>query len=1007
MKFTDFFIKHPVISIVINFMIMAVGFLSFGGLSLREYPKVEAPVLSVVTNYNNASSQLIENEITNPLEEQLAGIEGIQKLESWTTNGQSYITVTFDENVVMDRAMVLVRDAISIAKDRFPKTVKEPVIQKQGKGGGGFPFLGIALSSPSREFGDLTHYANLFLVNALKGVSGVSSVDIEGRSYTMDVELNAKKMYALGIDGLEILKAISKKTESFPVGKFQDKIPAFFENPLYAVKDFESIFLMEKTKKPIFLNSVAKVSLGTSKKGNRLRINKKPGLILWISKSSDSNPLDVSSGVHEKINIIKESLPKDMKIEVILDQSEFIKKSLSNLKWSVLEAILLVLVIVFVFLRNIQATLIPLVTIPISLIGGVIFLKMFGFSINTMTLLSMVLAIGLVVDDAIVVLENITRHIEEGKPPLKAALDGSKEISFAIIAMTCTLASVYIPLAFLQGVIGQLLSEFAIALAGSVILSGVVALTLSPLMCSKLSYASKDKLFPIIDVYLDKMEALYKKSLNFTFDHYYKSLIVMPAMIALMAALFIFMPKEPTPKEDRGIMGVYTRFIAGKSLDDLEQKIIQIEDKFSPYLSQAKSMISSTAIWGGQIYLCLKDYNQRVKTPAQIVDEMTPNLEKFPSMDIWPWSLDTGLPSSGESGNMNEIDVVISTSKSYPELLEYLDMLKYKIQRKKLFKRVTHDLNLDELGYKILINEPVSALLGISNEQVTKNIEIFFGGNQSLNFRKDNFVYPITVTGDHYPWDLNSIYVVNPKGKKVSIGTLASMVQTNLPTRIQHYNQMRSSYLTVRLAKGDSFEKGMEILKNEIDQTLPEGFKREFASGAKTYEKISSAIFFLVGLSLVFIYAILAIQFECFLSPLIVMTTVPFAGFGALLFLMLFGQSMNLYSLIGVITLIGLITKHGILIVDFANKLKNQMSLKEAVKKASHLRLRPILMTTCAMILGSLPLVFSFGEGAEARRVIGLSIVGGLGIGTICTIFILPSLYVFFNSFVKSITPNQ
>jgi multidrug efflux pump len=1003
MKFTDFFIKHPVITIVINFMIMAVGFLCFDGLHLREYPKVEAPVLSVVTNYPNANSDLVENEITNPLEEQLTGIENLEKIESWTKNGQSYITITFKEEVIMDTGMVLVRDAIAIAKDSLPKSIKEPVIIKQGKGGSGFPFLGIALSSPSRDFGDLTHYAQLFLKNAFKGVNGVAWVATEGRSYTMDVELDPKKMYALGINGVDVLKAISKRTETFPVGKFQDKNSTFLENHLSSVKDFESVFLIEKNGKPIFLNSVAKISLNTSKQGNRMRINKKPGLILWISPSSDSNPLDVAKGIHEKVQLIKESLPKDMKLEVILDQSEFIKTSLSNLKSSILEATILVLVVVFVFLRNLRATLIPLVTIPISLIGGIIFLKIFGFSINTMTLLSMVLAIGLVVDDAIVVLENITRHIEEGLSPLDAAFKGSREISFAVIAMTCTLASVYIPLAFLQGVIGQLLSEFAIALAGSVILSGIVALTLSPLMCSKLPPIKQEKSFPKIDVFLNKIDIFYEKSLSFIFTHHKRSMLIMPGLLIFMSILFIFIPKEPAPKEDRGIVGVYTRFMPGKNLEQLEEKIIQIEEKLLPFKDQTQNMISSTAIWGGQIYLCLKNHRNRNKTPAQIVDEITPEIEKFPSIDIWPWSLDTGLPSSGESGNMNDVDVVISTSKSYPELFDYLDMLKYKLKKKKIFKKVSHNLNLDDMGYKITINDPVASLLGISTEQITKTIEIFFGGNQNLNFQKDNFSYPITVKGTHYPWDLDALYVINSKGKKISIGTLASMTQTNLPTRIEHYNQMRSAYFTATLAKGDSFEKGVEILKSEIDKTLPEGFKREFSGGSKTYEKISKAIFFLIGLSILFIYAILAMQFECFLSPLIVMTTVPFAGFGALLFLMIFGQSMNLYSLIGMITLIGLITKHGILIVDFANKLSVDLSLEQAVKKAAQLRLRPILMTTSAMILGSVPLIFSTGAGSEARFVIGLTIIGGLGIGTIFTIFILPGIYISLNKIKRLI----
>jgi multidrug efflux pump len=996
MNFTDFFIKHPVITLVINAMIIAFGILSFEGLLLREYPKVETAMLKIHTNYSNASAELVENAVTNPLEEKLAGIEGLESIESNTSYGRSDINLVFKEGISIDKAIVATRDAIGSAKERLPKNVREPAIYKAGESGG-LPFIGVALSSNSRDAGDLTHYAELFLKNQFKSVEGVASVDIWGSPYMMEIALDPKKLYALGIDPGEIVTSIAKKTQDFPTGKFQDKTPTFLERNLSHPEDFQSIFLKEKQGTPIFLSTVAQIGLKTQKDGFRVRVNQKPGLMMAIEKTPDSNPINISREIIKKVQELQHNLPKDMQMSIVIDKSEFIKASLKNLGFSIMEAIVLVLVIVFIFLRNFRATLIPLVTIPISLIGGIIFLKMFGFSLNTLTLLAMVLAVGLVVDDAIVILENISGYIEKGLSPLEASLKGSREMSFAIIAMTGTLASVYMPLMFIPGVIGQLFIEFAVALSGSVILSGIVALTLSPLMCSRLTGKTQNKAFPQIDL-------LYSKILDSTFVHQNKMMWIMGGLFLSMIGFFMVISKAPIPKEDRGIMGVYIPTIQGKSLDDLEQVMIQIEEKLSPYVKDTKSMFSFMGPWGGDCVLILKDQGERPKTPVQIVEEIKPKMAKFPSLDAWAWSEDTGLPLRGQGGGrLDQIEMTVSTPHSYPELLHYLDNLKGEINQKKLFLNPAHGLNLDSSGYKIIIDDQVSSLLGISHSQITNAIEIFFSGNQSLYFQKDNFPYSIKITGQDFPWSLDSLYVVNQKGKKISIGTLAHMEQTSLPHKIEHHNQLRSAKFTVKLAPRDDFEKSAQRLQEKVLETLPEGVKVEFSGGAKMQAKITNIIFFFIGLALVFIYAILAMQFESFLSPLIVLMTVPFAGFGALLTLVVFGESFNIYALIGIITLIGLISKHGILIVEFANQLSKEMSLEEAIQKAAKLRLRPILMTTAAMILGSIPLIISSGAGCEARKVIGLTIVGGLGFGTLFTIFILPGIYLLSYKFLQTL----
>ncbi len=683
MNFTDFFIKHPVITLVINAMIIAFGVLSFEGLLLREYPKVETPMLHIRANYPNASAALVENAVTNPLESKLAGIEGLQKIESNTSYGQSDITLVFKEGMTIDRAMVAARDAIGAAKGALPKTLREPAIFKIGTSNG-LPFMGIALSSTSKNAGELNHYAELFLKNQFKSVEGVASVEIWGSPYMMEVSLDPKKLYALGIDSQEILSSISKKTQNFPTGKFQDKTPTFLENTISKPEDFQNIFLKEKQGTPIFLSTVSEIGLKTQKDGFRIRVNQKPGLMLSIERTPDSNPMNISSEITHKFQDLKKNLPKDIEMSLVIDQSNFIKASLKNLGISIVEAIFLVLVIVFIFLRNLKATLIPLVTIPISLIGGIIFLKICGFSINTLTLLAMVLAVGLVVDDAIVILENISKYIEKGLSPLEAALKGSREMSFAIIAMTGTLASVYMPLMFIPGAIGQLFIEFAVALSGSVILSGIVALTLSPLMCSKLDGNHQRKLLPKIDTYLENIDIFYMKYLDLTFIHKRKMIVIIIGLLLFMVGLFMIISKAPIPKEDRGIMGVSIPQIKGKNMDDLEQVMVKIEEKLSPYLENTKSMFSFMGPWGGECILILKDHGERSKNPVQIAQEIGPQMEKFPSLDLWPWSEDTGLPLRGQGGGrLDQVEMTVSTPHSYRELLNSLDKLKSTINEKK------------------------------------------------------------------------------------------------------------------------------------------------------------------------------------------------------------------------------------------------------------------------------------------------------------------------------------
>ncbi len=992
MNITSYFIKHPVTAIILNAMIIVVGFLCLKNISVREYPDIKLPSFMIFTHYPNASAELVESAVTNILEDQLAGVEGVETMTSQTRSGVCSIDLTFMEGTSVDRALIAVRDAIGLARSDLPKGLPEPVVQQKTKSDGP-PFIALSLSSKTISFGALTHYANLNLKNSFRSLKGVASAEIWGQPYTMSIALDPEKLYAFGINADDVYAAIEKNNLSWPVGKFRNEVPTTLDLSLSSLDDFNDLLIKENNRKPIFLKSIADVNLTTDNNLTRTTINGQPGLIIGISRTSDANPLEASELVHKQVQYLQETLPEGMFLKVVLDQANFIRASLSNIQHSILEAIFLVLVIVFLFLRNFRATLIPLITIPISLIGSVVLMKMFGFSINTITLLAMVLAIGLVVDDAIVVLENITRHLEKGLSPLKAAIQGSREIGFAIVAMTLTLASVYAPIAFIQGAVGQLFVEFAVALAGSVLISGIVALTLSPLMCSRILCQENDRLWPKIDDYLKQLESSYDRILSQSLHHSKIILTIAGGVFFAMVLLFLYLPSEISPKEDRDLIGVYLPRIPGKDINALEPFTTEIQNKLKDFPESA-SYLTFIGDWGANVILSLKPPEERSRSTTNLVDLIRPQMQLLPSVSAHTWSWDSGLPGLDDTQNGSEVILAISTNGSYRDLFDQVDKTRIAIENQKIFESVRHDLSLDNPGYSIVLDHNAVSLLGLSSFQISKMVEVFFSEQQSLTFQKDGVRYPITLKGKSHPWTLDELYLTNAKGKRISLGTIAELRSSGIPKELNHYNQMRSVFLSATLKSDQKMKAAIPLFWETASKALSPSLKKEWTGAAKMYAKSSMAMIFLLGMALIFIYAILALQFENFLDPLIIMLTVPLGCFGALLTAWIFGQSLNIYTQIGLVTLIGLITKHGILIVEFANQLIHAgKTVEEAIQEAARLRLRPILMTTGAMVFGAFPLIMSSGAGIEARRAIGFVLVGGLIFGTCFTLLILPKLY--------------
>ncbi|MGQ3889769.1 efflux RND transporter permease subunit [Legionella sp. CNM-1927-20] len=994
MKITDYFIKHPVTTIIFNCLIIVVGLLCFQSLPVREYPNISFPIITVTATYPNASPDLIENMVTNILEDRLAGIEGLETITSESNAGYAHITLTFHSNIPMDKAYNSTQDAVNLAKALLPSEVKTPLVERRVKANG-LPFIGIALDSTSLDFGQLTHFAHLRLKNVFRSIPGVAAVEVWGQPYTYEVTLDPKKLFLFGINVDEVLNALNNSQVSLPAGNFQNRVPSTLSSELKSIKDYENLLIKTHKQRPILLKSIAEIKLATDTHKMRVRVNGHSGLVLSLTRANDANPLEVSRLVRQELKSVQANLPAGMQAKIIIDQSDFIKASLHNIKSSIIEAIILVLIIVFLFLRNLRATIIPLITIPISLLGSLIFLKLVGFSINLMTLLAMVLAIGLVVDDAIIALENIWRHIENKLSPLQAALKGAKEIGFAIIAMTFTLASVYMPIAFIEGLLGQLFIEFAVALAGSVIVSGIVALTLTPLMCAKLINKNDKPYLPQLDVFLSWLSEKYTRQLSWVLQRNYLSLLAALLFISLSIVFYNLMSSETAPREDRGLIGVYIPSVAGEAIDDLDRKVANIEEKTNS-LPEANNKLTFIGDWGANVILPLKPHNKRHRSAEQITTELKPKFTQFPSIDPAVWSWDTGLPGNDNAGSASELTLVISTTDSYRQLFTYLEKFKKYLDSTKDFESSYYDLRLDSPGYQIDVDKNAIAKLGLSAAQIAKTIEVFFSGDQSIKFQKDSISYNLTVQGPHSPWALDELYLTTPAGKRISLGAITQMTTKAQPATLEHFKQMRSTTLHVSLRPGQSISQSMAKLWNIAKHELPEHYKLTWTGIAKTYTETSHTMLYLLLLALVFIYAILAIQFENFIDPFIILFTVPLASSGALFFAWLFGQSLNIYSQVGLITLIGLISKHGILIVEFANQLRLQgLSLQEAIQKACKLRFRPILMTTGAMIFGAIPLILSHAAGAESRHAIGTVLIGGLLFGTFFTLFVLPGVYYF------------
>lgn len=1007
MRLSELCIRRPVFATVLSLTVMLIGLVSYMRLSVREYPKIDEPVVTVETTYRGASAEIIESQVSKILEDSLAGIEGVDVITSISRQENSQISVRFKLERNPDSAASDVRDRVSRVRAKLPAAIDEPVIAKVEADAN--PIIWIAFSSDKHSALEVTDVANRIVKPRLQTLPGAADVRIFGdRKFAMRIWLDPERLVAYKITPQEVEDALRKQNVEIPAGRIESRQREFnvvAETDLATPEEFENVIVKQssdaKGAYPVRIRDLGRVEIGAQSERSTVRFNGKSAVALGVIKQSTANPLDLSKALRAELPKILKDLPTGMQANFAYDSSIFIDRSIDAVFHTIGEAIILVLLIIFFFLRNFRATLIPLVTIPVSLIGAFALMFMLGFTINTLTLLALVLAIGLVVDDAIVVLENIFRHIEAGMPRTQAALQGAKEIGFAVVAMTITLAAVYAPVAFMTGRTGKLFTEFALTLAGAVLVSGFVALTLSPMMCGLLlKHEEKHgKTFLLIENFLHGLTTGYRRLLDQSLQ---KRWIVMAAFaVVAISGIFLFktLKSELAPVEDRGvILGVFLG-PEGATLDYTDKYASQIENIYAqnPLIERYFVVSGNPTVSQGISFVGLKDWNERTVRSPDIAKSLFPKFMGIPGVMAFPVT----PPSLGQSPRERPINFVIITGASYADLQKVTNQFLGELAKNPGLQNVDTDLKLNKPQLAVQIDRDKAADLGVPVETIGRTLETMLGGRQVTRFKQDGEQYDVLVqvsnTERTTPDDINSIQVRTKDGNMISLANLLKVDETISPRELNHFGQRRAVTITANLAPGYTMGEALNFMEGVASKVLPASYAVDYNGQSREFRVSSSSLALTFVLALAFIYLVLAAQFESFRDPFIIMLTVPLSMTGALLALWLTGGTLNVYSQIGLVTLVGLITKHGILIVEFANQLQEQgKDLVQAVAEAAELRLRPILMTTGAMVLGTIPLALASGAGAESRQQIGWVIVGGLVLGTFFTLFVVPTVYTLF-----------
>ncbi len=1005
MWLSDVSVKRPTVAIVLSLLLCVFGYVSFSKLAVREMPDISNPVVTVSTSYDGASASIMESQITTVLEDQLSGISGVDDIQSVSRNGSSRITITFDLGYDLTTGVSDVRDAIARAQRSLPDEADDPIVSKDN--GSGEAAVNINVTSNKMDRTQLTDYINRVLLDRFTLISGVSSIDISGGlDKVMYVKLDPTAMAGLGITTTDIKDALRRENVENPSGEVRNDTTSMTVRTTrnyLTEEDFRYLVVSKsRDRHPIYLQDVAQIYLGAKNESSMYKSDGEVGVSMGIITQTDANPLEVAQRVRKEVAEVQKFLPAGTHLDIEYDATIFIEQSINEVYNTLFITGGLVVLVLYIFLGQLRATLIPAVTVPVSLISAFMAAYYFGFSVNLITLLALILAIGLVVDDAIVVVENIFHHLEKGEPPLLAAYKGAREVGFAVMATTLVLVMVFLPISFMDGMVGLLFTEFSVLLAMSVLFSSLIALTLTPVLGSKLLKANvKPNRFNLcIDRMFNRVENAYRGGLVRAIRWRWSAPISIIACIAASAGLMQLIPSQLAPQEDKGVLFAFVKGADATSFNRMSANMDEVEDRLIPLLGQGmlKSFSVDAPAFGGRagdetgfVIMVLEDWDKRTVTAQQALGIINKTLSGIP--DVRVRAMMPGFRGRSDS----PVQFVLGGSE-YKELQKWAEFLQQKGEADGVITGGDLDYSEKTPELVVTVDKQRAADLGISVSEIADTLEVMLGGSTETTYLERGEEYDVYLRGDENSFnnaaDLSKIYLRTDGGELITLDTVTKVEEIASANRLSHTNKQKSITLSANLTPNYTLGQALDYLDQQAIEHLPSDITISYTGESKDFKENQSSVMVVFALALLVAYLVLAAQFESFINPLVVMFTVPMGVLGGFIGLYVMGQGFNIYSQIGMILLIGMVTKNGILIVEFANQLRDRgIEFEKAIVDAAARRLRPILMTAFTTIAGSLPLMLSVGAGYESRVAVGTVVLFGMSFATIVTLFVIPQMY--------------
>jgi multidrug efflux pump len=1010
MSLASISIKRPVLAIVMSLTILLFGIISFTFLGIREYPAIDPPIISVRTSYAGANASVIESQITEPLEKAINGIAGVRNISSSSSQGSSNITVEFNLDSDLEAAANDVRDKVSAAARSLPQDIDNPPVVSKADANSD-DIITLTLQSDTKNLLEVSDYAENVIAQNLQTIPGVSSTSIRGQKrYSMRLWMDPKKLAAYGLTPLDVRSALSRENVDLPSGKIsgdQTEMIVNTKGRMRTEEEFNNLILKAGANRTVRFSDVGYAVLGPENEEFILRQSGVPMVSVGVIPQPGSNYIEIADEFARRFEQIKKELPAEYRMDISIDNTRFIKRSVKEVQETILIAVSLVIFIIFIFFRDWVIAIRPLIDIPVSLIGSFFIMYIMGFSINILTLLAIVLATGLVVDDGIVVTENIFKKVEQGMTPTEAAFAGSKEIFFAVISTSITLAAVFLPIIFLQGFVGRLFREFGLIIAGSVLISAFVSLSLTPMLNARMIRKKRahTRFYEATERYFEAMSRTYETLLGRFMRHRWLATAIVVASLLIIVLIGTSLQSELAPLDDRSYLRVSATAPEGASYEYTNAVVDRLVAMIGDSIPEKRICLSFiggfSSVNSGNIRLMLSDPTERRRSQQDIADYLAVKTRRITEARVFVAQEQTISASGGGMRGGNPVQYVIQ-NQDFEKIRSVLPRLMDEVNKSSILQNADVNLKFNKPQIDISIDRDRARSLGVSIVDIAQTLQLAFSGQRFSYFEMNGFQYSVIGQVDRdnrdEPLDLRSLYVRNSDGRMIQLDNLVSMKEESAPPQLYHFNRFKAATISGALAPGKTIGDGIAEMDRIVKTTLDDSFRTALAGASRDYAESSSNIVFAFVMALALIYLVLAAQFESFIDPFTIMLTVPLAMAGALLSLWITGKTLNIFSEIGIIMLIGLVTKNGILIVEFANQNKAKgKKLLEAAKVAAGARFRPILMTSLATMLGALPIALALGGSAKSRVSMGIVVIGGLFFSFVLTLFVIPAMYTFFS----------